>query len=228
MNPYSRTSLLRRTSGFTLIELLTVIAIIGILAAIIIPVTGKVRQNARRAAAASDLREVGTSLQLYCQENKDILPGPFWSHGNYAGYVYDNSPSSQIGRNLCAYLQPYLSTPVSRNGTWVESFAFKPAAFASLSTTASRANQFAYQVNHNHDATIDPDPAVRPFGGNRWTLSRIPNPSRTWFIKDLDEQNRPPNNPPGGSFMAPTPFHVGVRNVLHFDGHVKSVPISEQ
>lgn len=217
----------RFSSGFTLIELLTVIAIIGILAAILIPTVSKVRQNARRSAAASDLRQIGTSLQLYCNENKDILPGPFWSHGNYSGYVYDASPNSQIGRNLCAYLQPYLTTPVSRNGAWVESFAFKPAAFVSLGSTASRANQFAYQVNHNRDASIDPDPAINPFSGSRWKMARISSPSLVWFLKDLDELNRPSNNPPGGGFMAPTPFHISVRNVLYFDGHVKSVPVGE-
>lgn len=218
----------RYHSAFTLIELLTVIAIIGILAAILIPTVGKVRQSARRSAAASDLRQVGTSLQMYCSENKDVLPGPSWSHSNYAGYVYDASPSSGIGRNLCAYLQPYLTTPKSTNGAWVESFAFKPAAFAALSTTASRADQFAYQVNHNKDASIDSDPAINPFASTtRWKLGRIPTPSLIWFVKDLDQLNRPSNNPPGAGFMASTPFHINVRNVLYFDGHVKTIPVGE-
>jgi prepilin-type N-terminal cleavage/methylation domain len=60
--------------GFTLIELLTVIAIIGILAAIIVPVVGSVRQTARRAACASNLRQIAAASLLYMQENNNKLP----------------------------------------------------------------------------------------------------------------------------------------------------------
>lgn len=45
--------------AFTLIELLTVIAIIGILAAILIPVVSRVRQSARESVGLSNLRQIG-------------------------------------------------------------------------------------------------------------------------------------------------------------------------
>lgn len=61
-------------SGFTLVELLTVIAIIAILAAIIIPVTGKVREKARGAQCVSNLREIGRAMLLYAGENKNTYP----------------------------------------------------------------------------------------------------------------------------------------------------------
>ncbi len=71
----------RTTSAFTLVELLTVIAIIGILAAIIIPTVGKVRANARNAQCLSRLRDWGVTIRLYAGDNKGRYRISNWMSG---------------------------------------------------------------------------------------------------------------------------------------------------
>lgn len=68
----------RRNHGFTLIELLFVIAIIGILAAILLPALARTREQARRASCLNNLSELGLILHLYASENNGRLP---WSGG---------------------------------------------------------------------------------------------------------------------------------------------------
>lgn len=75
----------RPSAGFSLIELLTVIAILGILAAIIIPTVGKARETAQRAVDANNLRELGKAALIYAADNRDALPNPQQSSRNIAG-----------------------------------------------------------------------------------------------------------------------------------------------
>ncbi len=60
--------------GFTLVELLTVIAIIAILAAIIFPVAGTVRENARKSRCISNLNQIFVALQAYKDDYRAYPP----------------------------------------------------------------------------------------------------------------------------------------------------------
>jgi len=57
-----------KSSGFTLIELLTVIAIIGILAAIIIPTVGAVKTSANKAKTKVQFNQWITAMSLFKNE----------------------------------------------------------------------------------------------------------------------------------------------------------------
>ncbi len=63
-----------RARGFTLIELLVVIAIIAILAAILFPVFGRARENARRSSCQSNLKQIGLGIIQYTQDYDEKLP----------------------------------------------------------------------------------------------------------------------------------------------------------
>ncbi len=68
---------------FTLIELLVVIAIIAILAAILLPALNSARERGRTASCISNLKQMGTGLQMYADSNDGFIPNISGDGMNY-------------------------------------------------------------------------------------------------------------------------------------------------
>jgi prepilin-type N-terminal cleavage/methylation domain-containing protein/prepilin-type processing-associated H-X9-DG protein len=89
-----------RPAGFTLVELLVVVAVIGLLMALLLPAVQQARESARRTGCASNLKQIGLGLQNYYDVHKAF---PI---GCYQWRPSGNTTNLQLAWS--AYLLPFI------------------------------------------------------------------------------------------------------------------------
>lgn len=85
-----------RQDGFTLLELLIVVAILGILAAILIPNFVRSRAAAILATCQLDMRNIAAGLDLYYNENQVYPAAASWEADLEAGGYIRTVPHSPV------------------------------------------------------------------------------------------------------------------------------------
>ncbi len=61
----------RNSRGFTLVELLVVIAVMGILAALLLSALATAKERGKRAVCVNNLRQIGLGMVIYADDNND-------------------------------------------------------------------------------------------------------------------------------------------------------------
>jgi prepilin-type N-terminal cleavage/methylation domain-containing protein/prepilin-type processing-associated H-X9-DG protein len=194
--------------AFTLIELLTVIAIIGVLAAILIPTIGKVRENARATQCVANLRTWGNATGLYVADANGRLPSSV-----YGTTKIDNVEGMATDAYSC--LIRYVMPPNHSTQKW----GFNSNDMA------------AYMCSNLDDAGNGMKWGTYGFNiyPSQLPMTTISRPSRMVWATELAAGKRWMDFGTLASNLIACPIkpHGKNSNVLYLDGHVSTQNVAE-
>lgn len=212
--------------GFTLIELLVVVAIIAVLMAILLPSLSHAREQSKRTACASNLRQIGISVTMYSNEWNTYLPiyyevvnsvtidegNTYWVARKLAPY-YGNGIANntqiftQWHRGKLWACPTILPTYISDSTANVTSYGWNQAA---RNTTDTGANQLKLFINPSNKILILDSVWRVSAGSFHFNVSYSGSPADTEDMP-ITIQQAHMNGP------------VNMRNILYADMHVEPV-----
>ena len=219
-----------RRGAFTLLELLAVMVIVGILAALLLPVLAQAQRQADSVRCVSQLGKIGTAIAAYAGDHDGVLPGPLTmkqsaafdetTHGSLArlleNYLGGASATSGGGREASLFLCPAARRQMHDRKTpsYLAGMLPVPGFGQSAWGDAALAQEPLRQValtNWADDTT----------GGHPLNLAEV------WAIKDADQAYFREINASTDSAddLLPVPAHGDHRNALFHDFHVGRVKV---
>ena len=237
---------LRKSQGFTLVELLVVLAIVGLLMALLLASVMQVRAAARRTRCLANLRQLAAASQLYSTEHSGWIVPAYWGWSPAGPGWPPNTPPAVPPSGprrhwyQVASFAKSLNAVTPGNGRYVADLLCPDASFALQNGTSA-----GYPIHHSYGVNTTGMPGTSVAGApdywNAWTASKVRQPAEKihfvdavsasvnaggtfngtlrYFTPGWGERHGPPNYTNIVAFR-----HARGANALFYDGHAQWLP----